>query len=143
MVDRYSGDPKIIVTQNGATIDYQGGQPVMDQGIENHGIMALLIDSAWCGNLLLPDENQIGSTFEQNAIGPGITLALLNDLQNLADIALSSPLFPDRVVEVTNPVSDQIKLVATLGPGTAPLELQRFGQNWQNQASNPAYRRIS
>lgn len=142
MTDRYSGDPKVIVTASGATFQWIGGQPVMDQGVENHGVMALLIDDDWCGNLLLDDDHQIGSDFEESVIGQAITLQGLDLIRNRAEIALTSPLFPDRAVSVVNPVSDQIQLVATLGPGTAPLELNRYGQNWQNQADNPAYKRV-
>ena len=41
MTDIFSGDPKIILTPYGANLDYEGGQPVMDQGMENQALLSL------------------------------------------------------------------------------------------------------
>ena len=42
MTDIYSGDPRIVLTADGADFDYIGGQPVMDQGVENLALISLL-----------------------------------------------------------------------------------------------------
>jgi hypothetical protein len=140
--DRYSGDPRIILTPNGANLDYEGGQPIMDQGLENQAIISLFTRPGWVGNLLLDPQYQIGSDFEASVLGQGLTLAGLALIQNAAVIALTSPAFPELAVTATNPVSDRIKLTVTAGPGQAPLSFLRAGQNWQAQAVNPASGRL-
>ena len=142
-MDRFSGDPRLVITQNGATLDYQGGQPIMDQGLENEAQIRLFTREGWCGNVFLRPENQIGSPFEAAVIGQAVTLSGLEKIRNLADVSLTGPAFPDRKIVVTNPIADRIDLVATLGPGKAPLLFQRTGANWAEQAKNPASARLS
>jgi hypothetical protein len=131
------------MTQNGATLDYQGGQPVMDQGLENEAQIRLFTREGWCGNVFLRPENQIGSPFEAAISGQAITLSGLEKIRNLADIALDGPAFPDRKIIVENPTSDITLLTADLGPGKAPLLFQRNGTNWAAQAQNPASARLN
>ena len=140
--DRYSGDPRIILTPEGADIDYEGGQPIMDQGLENQSIIQLFTDSDWIGNLLLESRYQVGSKFEASIDGQALTLSGLAATENLATIALTSPAFPELTVTATNPQSDRVKLVVTLGPGQAPLNFLRAGANWQAQAQSPASARL-
>ena len=54
MTDPFDGDPKLILTQNGATLQYLGGQPVLDRGVENQATIALFTAPGWCGNKFLP-----------------------------------------------------------------------------------------
>jgi len=140
--DRYSGDPRLIITPNGANLDYEGGQPIMDQGLENQALISLFTRSGWCGNLLLEPRYQIGSDFEASILGQGLTLSGLSAIENAAVIALTSPAFPELAVSATNPSSDRVKLVVTVGPGQAPLTFLRAGQNWQSQANSPASARL-
>lgn len=141
-IDRYSGDPRIILTPAGANLDYEGGNPVMDQGVENMAILSLFTNSSWIGNLLLPVDNQIGSSFEASVQGQALTLKGLALIQSLATVALTLPAFPALTVAVTNPASDRIKINATIGPGLAPLSFLKAGQNWQAQALSSASSRL-
>ncbi len=134
--DRYSGDPRLVLTQDGADMVYLGGQPVMDQGLENMAMISLFTGTGWCGNLYLDADNQIGSDFEA-ACRKSITLAQLNEIQNAAVRALTSDYFPELVVVVTNPRSDWIHLAITLGPGNT-ITLDKRGENWLAQAANAA-----
>ena len=35
MFDRFQGDPRLVLTEEGSEIIWKGGQPVLDQGVEN------------------------------------------------------------------------------------------------------------
>jgi hypothetical protein len=131
--DRYSGDPRLILTQSGSDMAYLGGQPVMDQGLENMAMISLFTGQGWCGNLYLDPDSQIGSDFEA-ACHKSITLAQLNEIQNAAMRALKSDYFPELVVVVTNPRADWVHIAITLGPGNT-LTLDRRGMNWLAQAA--------
>lgn len=142
--DPYSGDPLIIIGPSGATLQFSGGQPLMDQGVQNEATLRLFTDSDWVGNFVLPAQNQMGSKFESLTLGQGLTLSKLQTTSDLAVKALSlSPVFNSVSAVATNPSSDRVKLVATVGPGTAPLSLEKNGPNWQNQAVSPAGQKVT
>lgn len=138
--DRFSGDPRILIGPNGADFDYEGGQPIMDAGLENQALLSLFTRPGWCGNTYLPAAQQIGSDFEDTA-RQGITLATLADIGNAAERALKSNLFPQLAVTVSNPVSTNLRVVASFGPGQA-LTLDRRGMLWAAQAASPASGRL-
>lgn len=138
--DRFSGDPRITISPKGSNLDYEGGQPIMDAGVENQAILSLFTREGWCGNTFLPTAEQIGSDFEESAGAP-LTLQALTDLQNAAERALKSDLFPELAVVVTNPQSWNVRIVATLGSGTV-LSLDRRAMLWAAQAASPASGRL-
>jgi hypothetical protein len=137
--DRFSGDPRLLLTPAGADLDYEGGQPVMDQGLENQVLVALFTRPGWCGNLFLPTASQIGSDFLDACSAP-ITLSSLADIQNAAVRALASDLFGEVTVTVTNPTSWDLSVVITISGRT--LSLNRRGMLWSNQSENPAHARL-
>lgn len=142
MTDRFSGDPRIIIEPNGARFDWRDGQPTMDQGLENLCNISLFTDAGWCGNTFLAPDSQIGSDFEALCHTGGITLSRLADIEDAATRALKTPALGMIKATVTNPTSDQIRLVTSTGPGSLSLEATRAGGLWKSQATDPAYRRI-
>lgn len=138
MINRFQGDPKLILTDDGVTINFVAGNPVMDQGVENLALISLLTLPGWWGNDIFqnPDE-QIGSDFEEIAKGP-ITLSKLNDIKQSAESALANPAFGNIETTVINPVSDQVHVINRIEPpgqDAQELLLTRNGQNWINQAN--------
>jgi hypothetical protein len=136
----FEGDPRLVLTPDGSDLDYRGGQPVMDQGLENQALISLFTREGWAGNIFLPESNGVGSDFEATCLGT-ITLSKLANIENSAERALTSNAFPDVTVTVTNPKADHLRVEALLGAGLT-LSLTREGTLWRNQAENPAYRRI-
>lgn len=143
--DRFQGDPKLILTDDGADILYSGGNPVMDAGLENLAQISLLTAPGWWGNSLLDDDDQkLGSNFEEVANGI-LNLQLLNDISQAAEAALDNPAFGKVTSTVTNPADSTIKIENLIEPPGQDIEtiiLTRNGINWQNQAIDPAYLRI-
>ncbi|HUX59717.1 MAG TPA: hypothetical protein VMV32_00280 [Ignavibacteriaceae bacterium] len=143
--NRFEGDPKIIVTQDGWDLQYKGGQPVMDQGIENIVTISLLTKEGWIGNIFLTEKQKIGSRVRELAAGT-ITISKLNDIRQAAEKTLDVDVFGNVISTVTNPVSSYVKLnilIQPKGSDIQELTLQKNGQNWINQAGDPAYRRIT
>jgi hypothetical protein len=141
MTDRYSGDPKIKLTENGADFEYQGGQPVMDQGFENCAQLSLFTREGWAGNLFLGAEEQVGSDYEKTCEG-AVTLSKLTDIENAAERALKSKVFGTVTAKTINPTGNQIYTEITIGAGGA-LKLTREGALWAAQIKFPASRRIT
>ncbi len=142
--NRFEGDPKIIVTPDGWTVQYIGGQPVMDQGLENVATISLLTKENWVGNIFLTEKQKIGSSVRRISAG-SINILKLNDIRQAAEKALDIAVFGNVEAEVLNPVSSYIKLNILIQPPGRDIEkltLERNGQNWINQALNPAYRRL-
>ncbi len=142
--NRFEGDPKIIVGPDGWTVQYIGGQPIMDQGLENVATISLLTKENWVGNIFLTEKQKIGSSVRRISAG-SINILKLNDIRQAAEKSLDIAVFGNVEAEVLNPVSSNIKLnILTQPPGRdiGKLTLERNGQNWINQALNPAYRRL-
>lgn len=146
MTNRFQGDPKIIIKPSGASLQFTGGQPLMDAGVENLAIIGLFTAPGWWGNSVVADpDKQIGSDFEETAMG-AITLSKLNDIRQSAEKALANPAFGTISVEVTNPSSTRIDVVSTISPpgrDVEELRLSRFGANWQAQAVDPAHKGVN
>jgi len=144
--DRFQGDPRLVLTENGSKIVYKGGQPIMDQGIENLALISLFTRRGWVGNVLMKDPLQkIGSDFVDAGLEP-ITLKSLNNTRDAAIKALTHPLFGTVDVEVTNPTSYQRRVEIKLQPpsgGIITLVLIKNGMNWIAQGLYPAEERIS
>ncbi|MDR0475538.1 MAG: InlB B-repeat-containing protein [Treponema sp.] len=129
--DRYDGEPKLYLNQNGANIKYEGGQPIMERGLENQAFISLFTRQGWCGNVFLPPENRVGSDYEETCEG-SITLSKLADIENSAVRALSSKAFPQVSAEVQNPKSDNLS-VEIIGRSGGVLSFSRVGILWRNQ----------
>jgi phage gp46-like protein len=142
----YSGDPYLTLGPDGSRLTYIGGQPIMDQGLENQALIALFTGEGWAGNYLFDDPNQqIGSRFVELARQP-VTLKLLTDLEQEVARALASPAFGNVTAEATNPESDSIVvriLIEPPGQDQQTIILSRNGINWQAQANNPAHERVA
>ena len=144
MIDIFQGDPALLLTNDGAEITFKGGQPLMDQGLENQAQISLFTAKGWGGNFLLSEDQRIGSDFEEKARGP-ITLTSLAELEKTAEKAMESPTFGTVRAVVTNPESWRINMVITITPPGRSEEtilLTTNGQNWINQALNPAHERF-
>jgi hypothetical protein len=145
MTDPYQGDPKIILTEDGATLKFVGGQPVMDRGLENFALISLLTKEGWVGNYFIRDEaDKLGSDFLEVSAGAR-TLSSLRRVENSGERALKSPLFESVQVSASNPVSDFLDVAALVKPPNQDemkLKLTKNSANWQSQAVEPANRRI-
>jgi hypothetical protein len=137
VINIFEGDPKLTLGPDGATITYIGGQPIMDQGINNLVLISLFTRPGWSGNLFLKDVNEkIGSDF-LDACSKPITLSSLNDIRQAAELALKNPALGDVKVTVLNPVSTRLDikiLISPPGKNYSELLLQKNGLNWLMQS---------
>jgi len=145
MIDIFQGDPALVMSVNGSRLVFKGGQPVMDQGIENMAQISLFTAPGWIGNTLIADpDKQIGSVFEEVAKRP-ITLSSLSDTAQAGENALANPLFGNITSDIQNPTSSQIKATFTIempGRDIEKLIVEKNGINWISQRDNPAHERI-
>lgn len=143
-MSRFEGDPKITIGPDGWTLTFKGGQPEMDQGLENMATIALMTKEGWVGNIFLEPDEQIGSDLRKIASG-SITINSLNDIRQSAEKALKNPAFGKITPTVRNPISQNIFLETLIQPPGRDVEkliLTKNGQNWINQAIDPAFRRV-
>jgi phage gp46-like protein len=145
MSDRFQGDPKVTIGPNGAEMHFMGGQPVMDQGLENSYFISLFTKPGWWGNVLMDEESQkIGSLYEQTAKGP----INLNTLTRTRDAALKSVQWAidegvasENLAEVTNTKTDRLETtVLAIPPGKdfQVLLATKYGASWIAQKIDPA-----
>lgn len=149
MYDRYQGDPRIVIGPNGSYLKISGGQPVMDQGIENIVILSLFADSEWWGNLAFRDKNKkIGSKFEKITREP-LTVSLLSKIENYVKSSLQhmidGGIASEILVFAKNPRSDNLNISIMIRPPSGNIEtllLARHGTNWIAQKEHPANERL-
>lgn len=147
--NRFQGDPAIKITERGAHMLFIGGQPVMDQGLENAAQISLFTKLGWWGNTLISDPNRkIGSSFQENRTI--VEIQTLNDYRDAADAALKwmkdVGLASKIEIEVMNPYTDHIYTTIKIYPPGQDAEELIFlnnGLNWIYQAGNPANERLT
>jgi phage gp46-like protein len=151
MTSRFSGDPAIKITPDGARMKFRGGQCEMDAGISNYVQISLFTrknKNGWWGNTLLTDPNQkIGSDFAKPE--PVIDVQTINTKRDNARTALKamtdSKLASKIDITVTNPRLDYIKTDIKIYPPGQDIQELLFlknGINWIMQAQNPSYKRM-
>jgi len=149
MTDRFQGDPKLILDENGADLVFKGGQPVMDQGLENAALISLHTREGWCGNALArAPEQKIGSGYEV-ALEQPITITALASVRKAAVEALQWMIDAKAAATVdaaaNNPNGSMIKTTVLITPPSQdPLILiqTKNGVNWISQKLDPAHERI-
>ena len=146
MTDIFQGDPYLTLGENGSRLHYIGGQPVMDQGLENLAIIALFSGEGWAGNALIRDtDQQLNTGRFLKATRQPITITSLTDVEQGAVADLSNPAFGRVTATATNPISDHLRVIILIEPpgqDSATIILTRNGLNWQAQATNPAHARV-
>lgn len=143
--NRFEGDPKLIVNNEGWDLQYTGGQPLMDQGLENVVTIQILTKEDWIGNIFLTEKQKVGSDVRELSSG-AITISKLNDIRQALEKALDIDAFGDVEALVTNPVSSYVKLNILIKPPGRDINqiiIEKNGQNWINQALNPAHRGVN
>lgn len=149
MTDRYQGDPKLTLDENGADLTFKGGQPEMDRGLENAALISLHTRPGWAGNVFFrKPSQQIGSKFEEAQRDP-ITLTAFNNIRNAATVALQwmidSGLASTVEARTSNPTGKRTDTAVLIKPPTQdPLILleSKNGLNWISQKIDPAYLRV-
>ena len=139
MTDLYQGDPKIFITNEGADFNFPsgGGQPEMEQGVENLALISLFTDSDWAGNFYFKNpDKKIGSNYEKITKLP-ITLSNLELMRQSSISALKNPAFSKIKAVVTAPKSNTIKNIMSVAPSSGEFQditAIKNGVNWQIQA---------
>ena len=137
----FNGDPFLF-----AQPAFVNGQPAMDRGgLVNSTFILLLTEANWPGNYLETDQRKrLDAGRFLNAVKQPITRSGLNDIRMAAEADLAPLLRDGRakeiLVNVTNPVGDQIAVEITLTPPSRDpekLRLTRAGQRWLLQILDP------
>lgn len=121
----------MILTAAGADLDYEGGQPVMDRGVQNQALLSLFTRKGWCGNAYLSAKEQLGSDFEKTCSKAVTLKSITTDIPDAAGVALKADVFGTIDVSVSNPRSDQLEIsIGISAPQDIALVLKRSSQGW-------------
>jgi len=147
---QYEGEPRLVMTPDGVTIEFRGTQPVMDTGLENAALISLFTDSGWWGNSALSADEKIGqSNFEKVASGT-INIGMLAQTANEARLALAWMTKKKIVQSIDaraynrNGFGVEVVIIITgLDGSSKALKVSKYGSNWVSQAIDPAQARLS
>ena len=148
--DRFQGDPALFLDENGSYLLFKGGQPVMDQGLQNTVSISLHTKLGWWGNYLLKNESQkIGSDYEETLLQPIVDISSVSNIEKSSDNALKwmkdVKLASKITSEASNPTSHRLNNIISIKP--VGSDVQKFlvtenSINWINQAQFPAHGEI-
>lgn len=149
MADRFDGDPKITMEQEGAELEFQAGQPVMDRGIENAVLITLYTKPGWPGNALIDRPSQyLGGKFLE-AVAKPVSLTAINDIRSaaLSDLnwMIETKLAEEIDAIVTNPKSNEYEVTIAVKPPGSALQIVKITNNallWIQQTIDPASGRL-
>jgi len=147
---QYEGEPRLVMTPDGVTIEFKGTQPVMDNGLENAALISLFTDRGWWGNALLKSDEQIGKTnFEKVASGT-INIGMLAQTANEARLALKWMVSLKIVQSVDaraynrNGFGVDVEIIITgLDGSSKAFKVSKYGANWTSQVIDPAQARLT
>lgn len=156
IVDRYEGDPKLWLDENGAEIVFKGGQSVMDAGLENVVFISLFTrrqdattKKQWCGNTLFDKPSQqLGGRFLKVADKP-LTLTNLQDLESAVksdlDWMITEQIAKNITARASAPTGDRKLVVIDIEPTGRDIQqiiLLKYGTNWIIQKVDPAHKKV-
>lgn len=137
---RTQGDTKIFMLPGGIEIIYDGGQPIMDSGLENSVLIYLFTERGWPMNKILPLSEQIGSDFISEC-RKSINITQLRKIEIVATQALKPfetiGFGKIRDLSVKMITGNQIFLSFVVDPPGAnaiEIQLSGYGANWKMQA---------
>ena len=145
-ISRFQGDPAVKITPDGADMVFKGGQPILDQGLENAVLISLFTLPGFWGNSVFTEAEQIGSEYQVPRTV--VDIETIDDINRSAEDALEwmtdTGIASSVDVETVNPTGQITTRIKIAPPGE---DLQEFlftqnGQNWISQAVNPAHGRI-
>ncbi len=140
MTDIFDGDPLIVLTDNGAEMIFNGGQPVMDQGFLNHNDFSWLTEAGHWSDDIEPNAARRPNGALLEAIKKPITRQSLIDTERAAEAEVKDDEYRTVQSTATNPTSNNISIETLFTPPTTDpfiLRLDRVGQNWKSQIENP------
>jgi len=145
MTDLFDGDPYITIEEDGADFVFVGGQPIMDQGFENHVNIATLTEPGWWGNDLEPVASRKIESKYLGASRKPINRQMLLDTSKAAESDVSGDEFELVLANTVNRISQQVDTGILYTPTSRDAEtllLTRSGQNWISQRDNPAHEQV-
>ena len=86
-MDLFGGDPRLYDNGDGGDLLIQGGQPVMDQGLQNSAYLSHFLEPNWWGWSSDPDNPKIIDSGNLLALSKRsvLTPAILNDAKSAAE----------------------------------------------------------
>lgn len=152
-MDIYDGDPRLILGADGSRLEYKGGQPVMDKGVENIILIDLFTQNAgenshtngWCGNHLMRSESaKVGSNFVDQTLNQPMTINGLENIEAAQVEALTRSPYGEVESTASNPKGDEISILTNVESpaGTFTIRTDAVSQRWQAQVSDPANERL-
>ena len=130
------GDPKLYPTGDGLDIDVTGGQPDMDEGLENAIALSLFGGAEWWGNAVSADDEKITGRLEE-IMARSLTTRTMQDAEEAVNTALawmtSSGVAKKITASASIPAVGWLALAITIEQPDRTSTI-RFNINWQTMA---------
>ena len=141
-----SGDLRLIPSIDGARVDFSGGQPLMDQGLETAVYISLFGVDYW-GNALEEPGIQLQSRIPEIVARSTVSNRARLEIEQAATDSLAWMLTEGvaagvQASAIITGVST-VELTVTIEQPSAPREVLRYQINWQRQREITASGRVT
>jgi phage gp46-like protein len=148
--NRFQGDPALFLGPNGSRLIFQGGQPIMDQGLQNAVTISHFTKPGWWGNTLFKKPSQkIGSDYEDTLAEPIVDISSVNNVETsskncikwMKDVRLADKIESEAINPTANIIENTVR-ISPVGSDVQEFLVQKNSINWINQALFPASEEI-
>lgn len=140
-----SGDVKLIPSIDGARLDFSGGQPLMDQGLET-AVYISLFCSDWWGNATLEANEKQASRINDVANSSALSNRMRVSIEIAAEEALGWMISSGVAASVEPSViitgKSTAELTVSIEQPKAPRVILRYQVNWDYQKDAVSLNRI-
>jgi len=130
----YDGDPRIIYSSGNVDLSIIGGQPEMDEGLENSVTSSLFFDSDWWGNApsIVDESGPVGSKFIELTT-KNLTNKTRQDAEAIGNNALAwmvaNGIAESATVEASIPAIGMLGITVTIVQPSRTITI-RYQLNW-------------
>ena len=140
------GDIRLIPSLDGARLDFSGGQPLMDTGLET-SVYVSLFTANWWGNATVPADRRQSSRVQATADSATMSNQSRLVVQQAASDALAWMVRDGVAASVDAQVAivgvQKFKLTVSISQPAAPIQVLRYQINWGEQREITASGRVT
>lgn len=135
-MNKFEGDPKIFIDEDGARFEWINGQPVMDQWLENSFLLSAFVPE-WYGNYFFDTEEEKFKSTLLSILAQALTLDTINNAKDAIEKATKHMIDLGLVnaidVNIYNPTGYRVTIdmtITAINGNIKLLTIANVGSQW-------------
>lgn len=132
----YAGDVRLIFENDGGEVQFENGQPVMDQGLYTAVGISLFTEPGWWGNRVVPAAQSIGAdveTLRQGKLTNSVRLNIIEAAKAALKWLTDDGIAQSVTVDAEIPSAGRLNILVTIQePSADQTRTLRYAVNWDS-----------